>query len=457
MQKEENNALKASDEGREKVKRPDSENQGPIKSTEAAENTAGNNEPKKEEKKQPYENVLLGNFDEYNNYAIPEMVATELINIEKIVTSKENNEYKAYALCGKIKFEFYVSVEDVVVPDSMPQKRAVLKLIETYKTAKEQTQKDTIITTIAQFQDIFTNDFLFKVKKEFHLHSKDEDPGRIFHNNENLAPYTIGSFKNRFSQIEIFSMDKIKLVAEHIKKLLNILRSSEKGRIVANKFIKKTKFDKGIDKTYTYKELLKELYSVIDTAVSEKKLDDETIKKVTEARKNFAKEVKLENIENKAKSGSSSKKPSPKPSSSGSKGKSGGGGGGKGGGGGGGKGDSGGDSEKKKDKSLFDIMDLLLENLKTEKTLPPRPIFHQAKPVPTPQPQPKPTQPSQPKPAQPSQPPQSQNKEPLGDLLNDYETGDMYGAALLKSKLVLSENAIKKDVKLTKSEPERSL
>lgn len=203
--------------------------------------------------------------------------------------------------------------------------------------------------------------------------------------------------------------------------------------------------------------MLKELYSVIDTAVSEKKLDDETIKKVTEARKNFAKEVKLENIENKAKSGSSSKKPSPKPSSSGSKGKSGGGGGGKGGGGGGGKGDSGGDSEKKKDKSLFDIMDLLLENLKTEKTLPPRPIFHQAKPVPTPQPQPKPTQPSQPKPAQPSQPPQSQNKEPLGDLLNDYETGDMYGAALLKSKLVLSENAIKKDVKLTKSEPERSL
>ncbi|MDD4685889.1 MAG: hypothetical protein PHI76_01200 [Clostridia bacterium] len=452
MQKESDIKLNNINEaGREKVKIPDKEvSQYQTKSTVTGENTAGNNreqekKPQEEkEKKQPYEDVLLGNFDSNNNYEIPEMVAAELLNIEKIVIGKENNDYKAYALCGEIRLEFYISVEDIIIPDSMPEKRAVLKLIEKYRTDKAQTQKDTIITTVSHYQDIFTNDFLFKVRKEFHLNSKDEVPGRVFHNNENIAPFIVGSFKNRFSQIEIVGMDKVKSMAQHIKELISILRSSEKGRNVANKFLKKTKFDKNqIDKTYTYKELLKELYSAIDIAISEKNLDTETIKKITEARKAFAKEVKLEGAGAKSKAGSSGsakksgKKSSSSSRSSGSKGKS--GGGGKGGGG---EGDAG---KKKDDKSLFDIMDLLIENLKTEK-IPTKPVFTpQAKPV---------IQPAKPKPVPQAQ---SQPKEPLGDLLNDYETGDMYRAALFKSKLVLSENAIKKDTNFTRSGPERSL
>ncbi|MDD2445996.1 MAG: hypothetical protein PHX09_04245, partial [Clostridia bacterium] len=103
MQKESDIKLNnINDAGREKVKTPDKEvGQYQTKSTETGENTAGNNreqnkKPQEEkEKKQPYEDVLLGNFDSNNNYEIPEMVAAELLNIEKIVIGKENNDYKA--------------------------------------------------------------------------------------------------------------------------------------------------------------------------------------------------------------------------------------------------------------------------------------------------------------------------------------------------------------------------
>ncbi|MDD3397187.1 MAG: hypothetical protein PHR96_01430 [Clostridia bacterium] len=237
-----------------------------------------------------YKNCLLGKIDK-NKYQISNDIAKELIILEKIVTSKDDNEYKAYALCGTVQFDFIISVKDIIQEGKPLIKVAYLKLVESFRKGP-QSKKIYISTIVAKFQDIFTNDYLFKVKKAFHLHSKNEDAGKVFYNNESIAPFTLSAYY-RFSVLETYSTDKKDSELKHIQALLKILHSSAKGRDIAEKFEKQTKFKtQSAGKKFVYAELIAKLYKLIDSAIAENGLDAPTASQINEARKKFSAENK---------------------------------------------------------------------------------------------------------------------------------------------------------------------
>ena len=244
------------------------------------------------EKTPVFKNILLGKIDENRKYKISNEIAKELIVLEKVVTSKDELGYKAYALCGPLKLNFIVSVKDLV-QDESNFKIAYLKLVENY-TKPNQDEKSYIVTTIAKFQDIFSDNYLFKVKKAFHLHSKNEIEGKVFEENEILAPITLSLF-NRFTLLETNKV-KTNLELKHIQDLLKILKETPKGKIIAEKFINQTNFRTGgiKGKEYSYSKLKEILYKIIDSAIQEKKLEAPIIIKISEAKTKHIAEITKE-------------------------------------------------------------------------------------------------------------------------------------------------------------------
>lgn len=308
-------------------------------------------------KEKEHHNCLLGRICD-NHYQIDDGIAKELIILEKIVIGKNGNDYKAYALCGTVRFDFVITVKDIIEEGKPIIKVAYLKIVESYKKGPE-SEKKFVSTIIAKFQDIFTNDYLFKVKKAFHLHSKDENEGKVFENNESIAFLTLGAYY-RISVIETYTKEKKDPDLKHIQELLKILNTSAKGRDVAAKFEKQTNFKThAAGKEFSFPELRATLYKIIDAAIAEKSLDEPTASQIKEARKKFSAENKVENKKDKAPASSPAKsvgKPASKAPSSGGKsssGKSGGGGGGKP------KKDGGKDDKKSDKKPLIDASDFL--------------------------------------------------------------------------------------------------
>lgn len=360
-------APKPENYGKERVR----ELQGPIQTesdktqqTKSEQETPASNSANEEEKSSAFKNLLLGEIDENRTYRIPDEIAKELIVLEKIVTSKDDLGYKAYAICGPLKLNFIISVKELI-QDESTFKVAYLKLVESYKKQQEG-EKSYIVTTLAKFQDIFSDDYLFKVKKAFHLHSKEESEGKVFEENEILAPLTLSLF-NRFTMLETNKI-KVNLELKHLQDLLKILNATPKGKVIAEKFIKQTNFrTEGVKgKEYSYSKLKEILYQMIDSAIQQKKLEAPVITKISEAKAKHIAEIKKETGKE---SMPFKEKPAGKSASksSGSESKS------KGKGGGDKKKDKGEDKKKdkgkdkgkdKKDKQMIDVLDLLIERSK---------------------------------------------------------------------------------------------
>ncbi|MDD4408400.1 MAG: hypothetical protein PHC47_00955 [Clostridia bacterium] len=296
---------------------------------------------------------LLGEFTPEGFYYISEIIATELTSLQKIITNKTTSEYEAYAMCGKLKFQFLVTIEERTNENGEKISITFLKLYETYIKAGE---KKNLKTPIARFSEKSNPNFLFTVKKVFNLNTEGETDGRTFSKeNEILAPSILSIFRNRFYQYEIKRIESENAELKYIKAIIKILREDKNGKEVVDEFISKTKYgSRQGGKKVSPTDLRKTLDELVEKAVAKKLLHKVTILKIEEVRKKSEFKYDKKGAEKSATAGKGGGK---------SGGKSAGGGGSKGGGGGSKGGDGGKKDKGKKDKSkkdgLFDIEDFL--------------------------------------------------------------------------------------------------
>lgn len=327
------------------------------------------------------ENILVGNFNENNEYKILDIVNRELIKLQKVIEYKDEKEYRATANVNKVKLNFIVSIE--ILPENKVS--ATLKLVENMVVAKM--YKSTITTQLSKFIDNGSDNFLFKVRKAFHLVSKDELNGKVDIRDYVAPPielYTELKKKHEFYEKMIFEREQKDKA--YITAVLNILRKSKNGNLILKKFVGIIK-DKNLDKDksnniFIFRHILDK---VIEEETLQNNLDISDCIKIKEARILYLEEIKeahtthdknnetiLGKVTPKSKSAaksSSSKKNGGSSSDGGSKSK---GGGGKSGGGGDKK-----DSGKKKDKddSLFNKEYLEgIKEAKPEKENPVKPV-----------------------------------------------------------------------------------
>lgn len=320
------------------------------------------------------ENLLVGNFNENGEYKILDIIVKELVSLQKIIEFKDEKEYKATAVISKVKLNFVVIIEDL--PDN--KKLATLKLVENLVVAK--IYKSTITTPLSKFEDFNTDNFLYKVRKAFHLISKDEQSGKVDIKDYVSPPIELYTeLKKKQDYFSKLMLEREVIENKYITNIFNILRKTEKGNSILKKFVgivKANQLDKNTaNKFMVFRQILDR---IIEEETTQNTFDIKDQIKIKEARTIYLQEIKTaeKKFEKEQDSilGKSSLKPKApsKPAMSKS---SGGGGGDSGGGskskGGGGGGKSGGDSGKSdkakaKDDGLFG--EKFFEGLKDKKT-----------------------------------------------------------------------------------------
>ncbi|MDD4815984.1 MAG: hypothetical protein PHQ62_02485 [Clostridia bacterium] len=321
------------------------------------------------------ENSLVGNFNEKNEYIILDIIIKELINLQKLIEFKDDSQYKATAVVNKVKLNFVVTIEDL--PEN--KKMATLKLIEDFVVAK--IYKSSITTQLAKLTENNTDNFLFNVKKAFHLVSKEELNGKIDLKNYVGPPIELFTELKKKQDIwSIFCKENEDIENKYLSAIFKFLKTAKNGNEVVKKFVNLVRTNQ-LDKNAQNKFLVfrQILDKIVDEEILQSKFDIEENKKIKEARttlledlKTIEKHLKQEkegilgtnNLKPKSPSKPSVKAKTESPGGSG--------GGSKGGGGGGSKG--GGDSKKEDTKAKGNTSSLFgekfFEGLREKKPVP---------------------------------------------------------------------------------------
>ena len=240
------------------------------------------------------ESFLLGEFDKDGNYVINEEIKKELIEVDKVVENKNNDGYYAIANCGNIKLEFIVTVRSFQDADAKICRVAQLKLLEYYVA---QNKKIKFLNLIATFQDYDSPNFLFKVKSAFHLYSKAESGDKTLKNLSKVEK-TLARLKNRFTLIEINTIKKESVELKYLTEIKKILNETPEGAKIVKRYQQIAQLN-NINQN-NKKELPKLRYildKILNEAIAQKLLNEETTNKINKCREIFV--VELNNTHNK--------------------------------------------------------------------------------------------------------------------------------------------------------------
>ena len=301
------------------------------------------------------QNGLIGNFDDEGMYQIPQLHRHELINMEKLITEKTRDYYTANSQISGKTLNFIVDIKG-----DETSLTASLKLVEQVKI--QDTTLFTLTTELAKYSDINSPDFLFKLRKNFHLRNKDENVG-VTSWKDYTAPASnvVGELVFKASELEIMSKGRDSIDSVYITALILALKSTKNGKVVIRQFLKEVRSKKynalETSKFMTYRQIMDALVS---EALVKRLIDASQLAKINQAKTAYAQSLKPIITANKDEAREKAEMALAVPSkSAGGKAKSGGGkkkskggggksGGGKSGGGGGGK--SGGGKKKGGDK-----------------------------------------------------------------------------------------------------------
>lgn len=292
-------------------------------------------------------NILLGDFDEQDNYAIKPIIISELKVLPKVILEKDFEGYTAFSIVLQHKLNFEVAIEDL--PGDM--RKATLILVENYDVGI--IYKSKIRTVLAEYTEQNSPAFHDNVRRNFNLIYREE------------MERTIGLNEYKGSPIEtttqIFDMRSLltkklskreELSKKYVNKMLQELKNSKVGVKILNQFLLTVRANKLNDLEENKYIILKQvLDKIINEELKNKAFSIPELEIIQGVRDEFITESKAAEVEyDKAIEDSAVgiADPSPKKSAEKSPARKGGGGGGgnKGGGGkksgGGGKGGGGG-------------------------------------------------------------------------------------------------------------------
>lgn len=298
------------------------------------------------------DNALIGNFDKNFQYKIYDIIIPELINIEKTIEEKTADKYIAFAILDKTKLNFVVTLEKL----KNDLLSATLKLVEKVVVAKIFTT--TITTTLQTFTDYDSPDFLYKVRKAFHLVAVGENAGKGSITDYISPPIELlTEILRKKELLEQLKFNREVVERKYVANVLQELRKTESGSVIVKSFVKTLKKNKleqvQNNKIILYRQLLDK---ILEDEATKSRLNKEQLEKILAFRTAYIEEFRNQskNYEKKAENETilGADKPKPKiEAKSSSPSKSSGGGGKSGGGskGGGGSKDGGKKDDKKKD------------------------------------------------------------------------------------------------------------